>query len=172
MKYYTTHSIISIGKYAFQPILSDMGFRENLKAELLYSGMLVKELAAMAGLKKHTIDNYLSIRGRMPAADIAVRIARVLGVSVEYMVTGNETVENKGIVQLTPEIRQMTRTIAALRPDYRKIAISFIHTLKKHEDSQLLKCQAPNIFSILKTFENLPNIFNTLKILDRHQILC
>jgi lambda repressor-like predicted transcriptional regulator len=36
-----------------------MGFRENLKAELTYSGILVKELAAEAGIKKHTIDNYL-----------------------------------------------------------------------------------------------------------------
>ena len=59
-----------------------MGFRENLKTELSYSGMLVKELAAQAGLKKHTIDNYLSVRGRMPAADVAVRIARVLGISI------------------------------------------------------------------------------------------
>jgi lambda repressor-like predicted transcriptional regulator len=45
-----------------------VGFRENLKAELSYSGILVKELAAQTGIKKHTIDNYLSVRGRMPAA--------------------------------------------------------------------------------------------------------
>ena len=63
-----------------------MGFRENLKNELSYSGMLVKELAAQADIKKHTIDTYLSVRGRMPAVDVAVRIARVLGVSVEYLI--------------------------------------------------------------------------------------
>ena len=57
-----------------------MGFRENLKSELSYSGLRVKELAAQAGLKKHIIDNYLSVRSRMPSADAAVRIARVLGV--------------------------------------------------------------------------------------------
>ena len=43
-----------------------MCFRENLKAELTCSGMLVKELADRAGLKKHTIDQYLSVRGGLP----------------------------------------------------------------------------------------------------------
>jgi transcriptional regulator with XRE-family HTH domain len=113
-----------------------MGFKENLKAELIYSGILVKELAGKAGLKKHTIDNYLSVRGRMPAADVAVRIASVLGVSVEYLINGSETTGNKASVYFSPEIRQMARIAEKLNPDYRKIALSFIETLKKHEDSQ------------------------------------
>jgi transcriptional regulator with XRE-family HTH domain len=116
-----------------------MGFKENLKAELIYSGMLVKELAARAGLKKHTVDNYLSVRGRMPAADVAVRIADVLGVSVEYLIKGSETAGNKTPVYFSPDVRQMARITEKLNPDYRKIALSFIETLKKHEDSQYRK---------------------------------
>ena len=112
-----------------------MGFRENLKSELAYSGLLVKELAAKTGLKKHRIDNYLSTRARMPAADVAVRIARALGVSVEYLVTGYETSENKGSMHFSPEIRNMARIAEKLKPDYRKIALLFIETLKKHEES-------------------------------------
>ena len=113
-----------------------MGFRENLKTELSYSWMLVKELAAQAGLKKHTIDNYLSVRGRMPAADAAVRIARVLGVSVEYLITGYETAEPKGSSHFSPEIRYMARIVENLKPDNQKIVQLFIEMLKKHEDSQ------------------------------------
>ena len=113
-----------------------MGFRENLKSELKYSGMLVKELADKAGLKKHTIDNYLSVRGRMPSADAAVRIAHVLGVSVEYLITDNENTENKKSTYSSPEIRQMVRIVEKLNPDYRKIVLSFIETIKKHEDSK------------------------------------
>jgi len=113
-----------------------MGFKENLKAELTYSGMLVKELAAKAGLKKHTVDNYLSVRGRMPAADVAVRIASVLGVSVEYLINGSETANDKASVYFSPEVRQMARIAEKLNPDYRKIALSFIETIKKHEDSK------------------------------------
>jgi plasmid maintenance system antidote protein VapI len=67
-----------------------MGFKENLKTELSYSGMLVKELAELSGINKHTIDNYLNVKSRIPSAENAVRIARVLGVSVEYLVTGTD----------------------------------------------------------------------------------
>ena len=112
-----------------------MSFRENLKAELSYSGMLVKELAAKTGIKKHTIDNYLCVRSRMPSADVAVRIARVLGVSVEYLVTGYENAENKGSAQFSPEIRHMARIAEKLKPDHRKITLLFIESLKKHEDA-------------------------------------
>jgi transcriptional regulator with XRE-family HTH domain len=66
-----------------------MGFRENLKSELAYKGMLVKELAALSGISRHTLDNYLNVRGHIPSADIAVKIARVLDISVEYLVTGD-----------------------------------------------------------------------------------
>jgi len=111
-----------------------MGFRENLKAELSYSGLLVKELAARTGLKKHTIDNYLSVRGRMPSADAAVRIAIALGVTVEYLVKGYENTENKTSLIFSPDIRYMARIAEKLKPDYRKIALEFIETLKKHEE--------------------------------------
>ena len=113
-----------------------MGFRENLKSELHYSGMLVKELADKTCLKKHTIDNYLSVRGRMPAADVAVRIARALGVSVEYLITGEETAQNKNTVLFSPEIRNMAHVLEKLNPDSRKIVMAVIETLKKIEDSQ------------------------------------
>jgi transcriptional regulator with XRE-family HTH domain len=72
-----------------------MGFRENLKFELSYKGMLVKELAALSGISRHTLDNYLNIRGHIPSADIAVKIARALGVSVEYLVTGEDSRHEK-----------------------------------------------------------------------------
>ena len=111
-----------------------MGFKENLKAELSYSGMLVKELADQANVKKHTIDTYLSVRGRMPAADVAVRIARVLGVSVEYLITGEETTAKKNMTQFSPEVRHMANIAEKLKPENRKIILAFVETLKKLED--------------------------------------
>ena len=67
-----------------------MGFKENLKSELSYSGLLVKELAAKSGVNKHSIDNYLNKRGQLPSVEAAVKIAQALDVSVEYLVTGEE----------------------------------------------------------------------------------
>jgi transcriptional regulator with XRE-family HTH domain len=63
-----------------------MGFKENLKPELAYSGMLVKELASISGVNKRTIDNYLNTHNTIPSADAAVRIAGALGVTVEYLI--------------------------------------------------------------------------------------
>jgi transcriptional regulator with XRE-family HTH domain len=108
-----------------------MCFRENLKAELTCSGMLVKELADRTGLKKHTIDQYLSVRGRMPSADAAVKIARALGVSVEYLVTNREAGSSQ-LGGFSPEVRLMARIAEQLKPDYREIALSLIKALKKH----------------------------------------
>ena len=65
-----------------------MGFRVNLKNELTYQGMLVKELSEKTGIPKRTLDNYLREKGSMPPADYAVRIAKALNTSVEFLVDG------------------------------------------------------------------------------------
>jgi transcriptional regulator with XRE-family HTH domain len=111
-----------------------MGFRENLKAELLYSGMLVKELADKSGVKKHTIDNYLSNLERMPAADVAVRLARVLGVSAEYLVTGEDAPASQKMRTFSPEARLLARYADQLDGEHRKIALGLIESLKKHQE--------------------------------------
>lgn len=85
-----------------------MGFRENLKKELNYRGILVKELASASGVKKRAIDTYLlSEKASIPPADTAVRIAKVLGVSVEYLVTGEELVIPQDIRQIVRRLRQL-----------------------------------------------------------------
>jgi len=63
-------------------------FRENLRSELDYQGLTVKELSKKTGVPKTSLECYLRTKSNMPAADVAVKIARVLDVSVEYLVTG------------------------------------------------------------------------------------
>jgi transcriptional regulator with XRE-family HTH domain len=65
-------------------------FRENLRVELDYLNLTVKELSAKTGIAKKTLDCYLAARAVMPPADTAVRIANALSVSVEYLVTGKK----------------------------------------------------------------------------------
>ena len=69
-------------------IKSMSSFKENLRGELDFQGLTVKELAARTGIVKGTIDNYLGARESIPPADIAGKIAQALNVSVEYLVTG------------------------------------------------------------------------------------
>jgi transcriptional regulator with XRE-family HTH domain len=65
-------------------------FRANLRTELDYIGLTVKELSAKTGIAKGTLDCYLGARASMPPADIAVKIANAIGVTVEYLITGQE----------------------------------------------------------------------------------
>jgi transcriptional regulator with XRE-family HTH domain len=111
-----------------------MGFKENLKLELSYSGTLVKELAEKSGISQHTIENYLNVRSCMPSADAAVLIARALGVSVEYLITGEDT--NIGMDANTKIILQ---TLEGLPKKDRKIlreTVVHLGKLLKTRDEQ------------------------------------
>ena len=110
-----------------------MGFKENLKSELAYSGMLVKELAAKSGVNKYSLDNYLNARGQVPSVEVGIKIAQALGVSVEYLVTGMET--KKG-VRYPIEARKIAEITAQMSEKNRKIAVAIIKSMKKHEEEE------------------------------------
>ena len=105
-----------------------VGFKENLKSELLYQGMLVKELAMKTGISRHTLDNYLNVRKNMPTADIAVKIAKVLGVTVEYLVTGEENQAEK--FMLGSEIRALIQNFKLLSEKDQKMIIAITQLIK------------------------------------------
>jgi transcriptional regulator with XRE-family HTH domain len=99
-----------------------MGFRENLKAELTYKDMRVKELAGLSGVKKQTVDSYLRENGCVPSVDAALNIARALGVSVEYLVTGKE--EQKTQVFSPPKLYLFMQSLKQLNEEEQKIVIN------------------------------------------------
>lgn len=100
-----------------------MSFRNNLKQELSFSGMMVKELAAVSGIPKRALDTYLlHEKPSMPPADTAVKIARSLGVTVEFLVTGEDA-------SFPPEIRSTIQNLLRLGKKDRKIVSVLINTL-------------------------------------------
>ncbi|MDE6067655.1 MAG: helix-turn-helix domain-containing protein [Treponemataceae bacterium] len=70
-------------------------FRETLRSELDFQDIKVKELAIKTGISQRTLEGYLGARGSIPPADVAVKIAQVLNVSVEYLVTGDSEQNSK-----------------------------------------------------------------------------
>jgi len=112
-----------------------MGFKENLKAELAYKDILVKELAALSGVNRRTIDNYLREDGSMPSADAAVRIAEALGVTVEYLVAGRGWKEPNN-PPLSPDPRVILKSLESLGRRDRKIVLNLIKSLKEMENSE------------------------------------
>jgi transcriptional regulator with XRE-family HTH domain len=107
-----------------------MGFKENLKSQLEYSGMLVKELAALSGVKKKTIDSYLGTRSYTPSVEAAVNIAQALGVSVEYLVTGKEVKLNKKSKETDKDIRIIAQLAEQLDDEKRRFVIDFVKWIK------------------------------------------
>jgi transcriptional regulator with XRE-family HTH domain len=107
-----------------------MGFKENLKSELTFSGMLVKELAAKSGVNKYSLDNYLNTRGQIPSVEAGYRIAHALGVSVEYLITGEQGNDSKETVKSNTDIRIIARLSEQLDDENRKFVIDFIKWLK------------------------------------------
>jgi transcriptional regulator with XRE-family HTH domain len=109
-------------------MLQNMGFKENLKSELMYQDMQVKKLADITGISRFTLGNYLSVRERIPTADVAVKIAQALGVSVEYLVTGEENIIEKP--SFGPGIRGLIQNYKLLREDDQKVIIAMTQFLK------------------------------------------
>lgn len=68
-----------------------MGFKERLREEIEYRGLLVKEVSAAIGISNSTFLSYVDARGVLPNVETAVKIANYLGVTVEYLVNGDET---------------------------------------------------------------------------------
>jgi len=105
-----------------------MGFRENLKSELKYQSMPVKELAAKSGINKLTIDHWLSAKGKIPLLDKGVKIAQALGVSVEYLVTGEDS------QKLSNTSRHIAQLSEKLDDKKRAFVLDFIKWLSFRED--------------------------------------
>ncbi|MCL2609158.1 MAG: helix-turn-helix transcriptional regulator [Treponema sp.] len=66
-------------------------FRRYLRAELDFRGLTVRDLSDRTGIPMATLNSYIGARASMPPADVAVRIAVALDVSVEFLVTGRDS---------------------------------------------------------------------------------
>jgi transcriptional regulator with XRE-family HTH domain len=106
-------------------------FRKNLRGELDYRDMTVKELSAKTGIAKGTLDSYLGVRASIPPADIAVRIAQALNVSVEYLVTGVERKPGMGFYLPNENVRSLVDIVSGLDERSSKIMLGLARVLKK-----------------------------------------
>ncbi len=106
-----------------------MGFRENLKDELKYQGMLVKELADKSGVPKGTIDHYLAEKCTAPTAESAVKIARALKVSVEYLVTGKRGGSEENIS--SPDFRRLAQEFCRLSGRDKELLLSLARKMNE-----------------------------------------
>jgi transcriptional regulator with XRE-family HTH domain len=106
-----------------------MSFRENLKKELFYNDIKTKELARKINVPYTTTLAYLDKRGVIPNAEIAVRIAKVLNVTVEYLVTGKEEVRDLDFKKKYPILNPLIDELLSLPKPLLTGVQNFIHIL-------------------------------------------
>ena len=90
-----------------------MSFSENLREILDTRDIEVKELSFGTGISKNTIDNYLSGQKSLPNAENAVKIAKYIGTTVEYLVLGEGNQKNymtSDIIELVKDLRHLKKS--------------------------------------------------------------
>ncbi|MDR2048061.1 MAG: helix-turn-helix domain containing protein, partial [Treponema sp.] len=96
--------------------------------------LTVKELSAKTGIAKGTLDCYLGARSSMPPADIAVKIANTLGVSVEYLVTGKEEKQQGVFLFYNHTIRSIIQIVPKLDEKDNEVILELAKALKKRAE--------------------------------------
>jgi len=99
-----------------------MAFKENLRDAIEYSGLEQKELAYKSGIPLRSIENYLRGNASIPSAEKAVRISHVLGVTVEYLVTGKNS-HGETYPPINADIQKLIQHIEKLPKDKQYIVI-------------------------------------------------
>lgn len=86
-----------------------MDFRQRLREEIEYKGIQIKELALSVGISNSTMLSYIDARGVLPNVETAVKIAKKLNVSVEYLVTGEDGLFEESKKALIPIIKDLCK---------------------------------------------------------------
>jgi transcriptional regulator with XRE-family HTH domain len=112
----------------------DVCFWESVRIILNEEGKTQKQLAIDSGVKRGAINRGLSKLARHiisnPGADDAVKIARALGVTVEYLVTGTNPDGTP------PEVLSIARKIAVLdHADQEDVVVLVENKLKRYSEN-------------------------------------
>ena len=111
-------------------------FRDNLKEQIEYKGMIIKELAAKTGISKRTIDTYVDSRAVIPNAEIAVKLAAALDTSVEFLVNGIEPKSNPDVPLSVPanykKYKKILDDLNCIPKEYLPALEAMIHAAAKN----------------------------------------
>jgi transcriptional regulator with XRE-family HTH domain len=105
-----------------------MDFRARLREEIAYSGMTNREVAEKSEITKRALDSYVSSQSCMPSADVAVRLAKTLNTSVEYLVTGEQ---NSVSSKSKENLQKLVRAYSALSENQKKFLLAVADDMKK-----------------------------------------
>lgn len=111
-----------------------MKFWENVEKELNFWGKTKKELSIDTGINLQSLHKSFE-RQSTVSAENAVKIARALGVTVEYLVTGKNPSPKDSKPQLTDEEIRLYRKFHNLIESCKNLSLKNIQLLKQVAES-------------------------------------
>ncbi len=103
-----------------------MSFKDRLRKEIENRGFLIKEMSAKVGISNSTFLSYIDARGVLPNIETGVKIAKILDVSAEYLVTGED--ERIDIKKRT-DIQDIVRDLYSLNQNQIETIKKMVHGL-------------------------------------------
>lgn len=117
-----------------------MAFNENLKYFMECKEIQTKELAAKTDISINTINSYLKKNGSVPDIEKAVKIAKVLNIPAEFLVTGISIPEKKFIPStkadlLKPEIIEIEKKLIHFSQKDLEIILALVCSIGEKENA-------------------------------------
>lgn len=104
-----------------------MGFKENLREEMILKDIKPKELSEKTNISVNTIRNYINGHNALPSVDSGVKIAEALGVTVEYLVNGTDSTHN-----YLEDTKKVIADFLILDENDKKSVLALIAEMKRH----------------------------------------
>ena len=111
-----------------------MSFKENLKEAMYCKNLTTVQLAALTDINSGTISSYLKTKNSMPPVDKALKLAKALDVSVDFLVNGFDSKTESSIQQKSPftiEVFKIAQKMNSLDKDELEIITNLIDFIKK-----------------------------------------
>jgi len=111
-----------------------MSFKENLKEAMYCKNLTTVQLSALTDINSATISSYLKTKNSMPPVDKALKLAKVLDVSVDFLVNGFESKTESSIQQKSPftlEVFKIAEKMNGLDKDELAIITDLIDFIRK-----------------------------------------
>ena len=108
-----------------------MGFKERLRDEIEYRGLLIKEVSSALGISNSTFLSYIDARGVLPNVETAVKIAKYLGVSVEYLVDSDNKIPENNSEEFNSLKMQLNKSYDKLSSHDKTILVKIADAMTK-----------------------------------------
>lgn len=110
-----------------------MNFSENLKSEMDFQNVSVKELSARTQISRNTLEKYLFGQKAVPGAENAYKIAKNLNVTVEFLLTGrDEFLEERN----SKEFLNLEKKYNALNQFNRRTVMDLVDSLSARQETE------------------------------------